>query len=101
MHCIHVNSSDAVHPTIYIEGRLDAATVIETELHSILERFKDASEIYIDLSKAESICEECFKVFHSIRMRYPIMFQGYSLFAETQLISHDLLRKITTHKEVK
>ena len=81
MHCIHVNSDDALRPTIHIEGRLDVAAVIETELHSILERFKHASEIYVDLSKAESICEECFKVFHEIRMRYPIMFQGYSLFA--------------------
>lgn len=93
MYFIKVEGESTSDPIIRLEGRVDRAGIIERELSTILEQFRCSPEIYIDLENAESVSEECLKMFQRIRAVYPIKFRGYSLFTEFQLFDYNLLER--------
>lgn len=92
MYCIKLENKNLSKPIIYLEGRIETVSTIEHELNMILYDLRDSSEICIDIDKIESISDNCLKMFQRFKKIYPLRFQGYSLYVETQLLEYNLLK---------
>lgn len=92
MYCLKLITNNGSNPIIYLEGRIEPASIIEQELNQIFYGLRDRSEIIIDLDKIEFICDDCLKMFQRFKKIYPLSFRGYSLYIEMQLLEYKLLK---------
>jgi hypothetical protein len=87
MYCIYLKENG--EKCIHIEGKLNS-------VDRLIELLAEASQqkenpVVLDLSKTDSISEECMKKLKVIKTVYNIKFRNYSLYLEMQLNLHNLL----------
>ena len=91
MYCLKVNEKGSKPTNIILEGNLDSADLIQTELENAILKFNNSKEIVIGFKQVESINTECYLMLRKLKGKYPIVIQGHSLYIESKLKEYNLI----------
>ncbi|KUG25361.1 hypothetical protein ASZ90_004814 [hydrocarbon metagenome] len=92
MYLVDIKDSDTRFPRICLYGRVSHSDVVKDVIDNVINGSNNIKTVIVDLSGAESICEECFFVLVDLAALHKIKFIGYSLFLEDELKRYGLIK---------